>query len=220
MGGSQTRIRSGKLRILGNGALEECSRLRIIRRCEPAIALCPAHVVLPGFCTRCVWASHVLFLRGCQLHRQRSRDHPSDFSLNGEDIVQVPVVGLSPHVITRRAVDELRGDPDTVIGRTDPPFEHVPHPQLSTHLLRLDCPSLVRECRGPCDDREPVEPRELRDEIFGHPVTEVLLLGVPTHVDKREDSNGRLGGRGRQRAGHQLPYAHASPSEEGKQHYR
>ena len=143
----------------------------------------------------------------------------SDFSLNGEDIVQVPVVGLSPHVITRRAVDELRGDPDTVIGRTDPPFEHVPHPQLPTHLLRLDCPSLVRECRGPCDDREPVEPRELRDEIFGHAVTEVLLLGVPTHVDKREDSNGRLGGRGRQRAGHQLPYAHASPSEEGKQHY-
>src|SRR5262245_45056720 len=99
MGSGQSRIRSCKRWIQDDGVLEEFPSPRIVLWGKAAIQLCCAHEQLPGLLIRRVWASDVLFLRHCQLDLQRARYLPGDFLLHGEDVVQIPIVSLSPHVI-------------------------------------------------------------------------------------------------------------------------
>ena len=195
MGGSEIRIRPGKLRVQRNRLLEERPRLRIIPGCIAPIELGPAHEILPGYRTTRVGSSHVRFLLLCQPYRQRPRDPPGDLLLHRKDILYVPVVRLRPHMVARRGVHQLRGDPHSVIGFAHTPLQHIPHPQVPTDLIRLHRPPLVGEdgFRAMTNSPERLESSVMR--ILRHPVAEIFLFRVAAHVDKWQHGDSRLGGQ-------------------------
>ena len=83
------------------------------------------------------------------------RDPPGDLLLHGKDILYVPVVTLGPQVIARRGIHQLRRDPHAVVGLAHTALEHIPHPQLPTHLIRLDRLAFVGEDGVPGNDEQP-----------------------------------------------------------------
>jgi hypothetical protein len=59
-------------------------------------------------------------------------------------------------------------------------------------LGSFDRPALKCENGVAGDDEQPCESGEVRNEILGHPVAEILLLGVAAHVEKGEHGNRAL----------------------------
>jgi len=71
-------------------------------------------------------------------------------------------------------------------------FEHVLHRQLLRDLLHLHRLTFVGEHRIARDHKQPREFRQIRNQVFGHTVNEVLLLWIITQVNERKHGNGWL----------------------------
>jgi hypothetical protein len=55
--------------------------------------------------------------------------------------------------------------------------------------------ALVDETRIARDHEQPLDARQTRNDVFDHPVGEILLLGVAAHVLERQHRDGRLVGQ-------------------------
>jgi hypothetical protein len=128
-----------------------------------------------------------LALRGQQAHLQRRDDGLRDLVLDREDVVERPVEALGPERRIGGGVEELRGDPDPVAGLADAALHHVGDAEVARELRGRDGLSLVRERGIARGDREPGDAREVRDDVLGHAIGEVFLLGVAAHVHEGQD---------------------------------
>jgi hypothetical protein len=83
-------------------------------------------------------------------------------------------------------------------------------------LLWLDHLTLVGEHGVPSNDKQPREPGEVGNEILGHPVAEILLRRLATHVNKRQYGNGWLVGQRHrhERIDEELPADDPAPKDE------
>src|SRR5262249_28491547 len=73
-------------------------------------------------------------------------------------------------------IDELRIDADAIAAPSDAAFQDVTCPELLSDLPHVDHLSLVLERGVPGDHQKLGKPRQLRDDVFGNAVAEILLL--------------------------------------------
>src|SRR5947209_19827702 len=95
---------------------------------------------------------------------------------------------------TRRGVNELASDTNTVATAAHAAFQDVAHAQFASNLLDVDRPSLVRKARIASNDEQAGEAGQGGGDLFHNAVSKVLLLDIPAHVLERQDSDGRLVG--------------------------
>jgi hypothetical protein len=120
---------------------------------------------------------------------------------------EVAVEAFRPQVPAALGVDELGGDAHAVAGFADAAFEHEAYAEVAPDLLYFDQAALVGEGGVAGDDEQGRDLREVGDQILGHAVAEIFLLGVPAHIGEREHGDRRFlrhGGRRRLRRGDRL----------------
>ncbi|MCK5362107.1 MAG: hypothetical protein KAR22_04020, partial [Gammaproteobacteria bacterium] len=76
-----------------------------------------------------------MLLALAHLHVQGDHDLARNLVLDGENIIEAPVVALCPQVQARGRVNELRGETHARPGLTDAALQHVTHALLSAHLF-------------------------------------------------------------------------------------
>jgi hypothetical protein len=91
-------------------------------------------------------------------------------------------------------IDQLSGDAHPRSRLAHRAFEHIAHAELATDLLHVNRLALVGKGRYAGDHEEPADAGERGDDLLDHAVREVFLLGVATHVLKRQHRDRRLVG--------------------------
>src|SRR6266508_6927890 len=89
-----------------------------------------------------------------------------------------------------RAIDQLRCDQHLLPHFPYTTFQDVPYPHFSTNLLDLHSFALVGKGGVTGDDKEAGELGEVRRDVLGDAVTEILLLRVIAHIGKGENDDG------------------------------
>ena len=117
-------------------------------------------------------------------------DGEGDLVLDGEDVLGAPVVTLRPEVVAGRHVDELGGDAQLVAGFPDAALEDGADVQALADLPDVLGLALEGEGGGPSDDPQRLDVGQRVEDLLGHPVAEVLLLGVGGEVREGQDGDG------------------------------
>ena len=179
---------------------------RLVVAAAPApVKLTAAQVVVVRADRPCGAPRQALALGGREFRLERARDPPGDLALYLEDVVDVPVVGLRPEMRVGGSVDELARDADARPLAPNAPLEYVAHAELLGDLTQAPVASLVAAARRHRDDTQASDLGELRDDVLGHPVGEVLVRRVGTQALERQHRDvarsrrlvGRSGPRGR-----------------------
>src|SRR5919106_2851114 len=131
-------------------------------------------------------------LLGVEEGLHRGHDPFGDVILNGEDVLQLAVVLLGPDMLAGFGVDQLAGDADAAARRSDAALQDIANSEVPGDLPDIDGFALVNEARIPGDDEEPTQARQRRDDVLGHAVSEVILLGIATQIGEGQDRYGRL----------------------------
>ena len=132
--------------------------------------------------------------RGAEQFDLQLPDHVGrDLVLDGEDVVELAVVGLRPQLGAGRRIDQLHGDPHRVAGPAHRAFQYVRHVQGAGDVGDRHVLALERERGG---TRRHLQLRNLRQQVqqvLGDAVGEIVLVLVGTHVDEGQHRNGLVG---------------------------
>src|SRR5580765_125163 len=134
-----------------------------------------------------------LFLFGYQLEFQRLHYGFGDFRLECEDIAQVTIVALSPHVIVAGTVDQLGGNAHATAGFPHAAFENVADFEFAREFRNINMLALVHKGAVARYDRQCRNLTQIGDDVLSDAVAEVLLLLIAAHVCKGQhaDSDAR-----------------------------
>ena len=102
--------------------------------------------------------------------------------LQFEEVFERALKAVSPQLRAGFRLDQLRGDahpPTTLPDRT---FEDVAHAQFATDPLNVDRLTLVGERAIARDHEQPSDARQSGDDLLDHPVREIFLLWISTHI--------------------------------------
>ena len=94
-------------------------------------------------------------------------------------------------MVSVAGIDELYDDAHPVAGLAHAAFKNRFHPQLRADVADVDRLAFElkrRRARGDVDARQRAE---RVDELFGHPLAEVILILLLAHVREREHRNRR-----------------------------
>ena len=80
-----------------------------------------------------------------QLGLNRARNGADDFVLQLEQVSAAAVISFRPQVRVDVGIDQLGSDADVIPRPSHAAFQHIPHTELTTDLLRADRPVPVRE---------------------------------------------------------------------------
>ena len=135
------------------------------------------------------------------LRRQRDaqclRDTARNFFLDGENILQLPVVALGPDGMPSGGFDKLRRNPHAVSRAADGAFEDVGGAELLAHLLRRDRLVAKREHLRARENFQLRDFRKLGDDVFRNPIAEVFVFFRATLIFEIENRDRFLLGRRR-----------------------
>src|SRR5215212_7664588 len=92
-------------------------------------------------------------------------------------------------MIARRAIDQLRGDPNAAAGLAHAALEDVTHAELAGEVANIDRLSLEGEGGVPGRYRQSRHLRQIGCDVLADAVAEIFLLGVAAHVRKRQHAN-------------------------------
>src|SRR5262249_15058147 len=92
-----------------------------------------------------------------------------------------------------------RRDAHTIAGLADAALEHEAHAEIPSDLLHFDRLALVDEGGVARDDEQARHLREVGDQVFGHAVAEIFLLGIAADVGEGQHGDRRLVRHGRPR---------------------
>src|SRR5262245_546671 len=93
-----------------------------------------------------------------QLRRDSADDTDSHLVLQIENVFEWSLESVCPQMRPGRGINELSADPDSAPGFADAAFKDIANPQLTTDLLHVHGPTLVRKTGVPGDDEEPAHP--------------------------------------------------------------
>jgi hypothetical protein len=136
--------------------------------------------------------------RSLRRHRRRRADeraaHPRDdrardLFLDREDVVGLAVVYVGPQAIAALRADQLRGDAQLASRLAHAPLDHRVDAELAADLADIHRLLLVGEHGSAGRDLQSLDCAERGDELFGHPVAEVLVLGLDAAVGERQHGN-------------------------------
>ncbi len=99
----------------------------------------------------------------------------------------LPVVRLGPQMLVGLGIDELRDDAHAVAGAAHAAVEQRRRRRAFAPISRRLCVALLeRHDRGARDHLERADLREMRDDVLGDAVGEVLVLRIGAEVARRE----------------------------------
>ncbi len=98
--------------------------------------------------------------------------------LNGEDVRDLTVVPLRPHMRVPVGIDELRHDADTIGGSTNAPLEDVTHRECLGDLTQRAVRAAKCRHGGSRGHLERRDLAQLCDDVLRHPVREVLVFAI------------------------------------------
>src|SRR5262245_13396349 len=99
---------------------------------------------------------------------------------------------FGPHVIAARGVDELCCDTNPITKLPCTALKHITYTQLSGHLLYINRSALIDEDSVACDNEEPANFGQSRDDVLCNAIRKELLVGVGRHVDEGHDRDRRF----------------------------
>src|SRR3974390_1846796 len=102
-------------------------------------------------------------------------------------------------MVSRLGVDELHVHPEAVATTLHRAFEHIADVQLTSELLYVNALSLEGERSVTCNHERAIDARQVRGEALGHPIHEVLLLGIAAEVGEGQYNDGKMRRRNRRR---------------------
>ena len=174
--------------------LEQLEReIQVLAR-QPAGVALPAQVQVVGLkVVRRLGGERRLLLRR-ELHAQGFGDLAGDLVLDVEHVRHLAVVPLGPQQRVRLRVHELGADPEPVSGTADAPGEHESGLQLLSHVGGGHRLVPEGKHRGPRHDLQALDLRQLRDDVLGDAVAQVLVLFRPGEVLEVEDGHRLVGG--------------------------
>ena len=88
------------------------------------------------------------------------------------------------------AVDELGIDAHAVARLAHAALQRIAHGECRAHFGHRDRAALVGEGRVARDHEKTRDLREVGDDVFGHAVHEIFLLGIRAHVVERQHHDG------------------------------
>ena len=157
------------------------------------VVLPAPQVVVVGSHVLCAHFLDLLLLTLAEDDLEGLHDCLRDVVLNGEHVFHLAVVPLGPQMIAICDVHQLGRDPKPVAHLAHAALEHRRDLQLApdvSHILALPLEGERRRARG---NPERLHLVQRIDDLLGHPVREILVVGIRTHVREREHRNG-LGG--------------------------
>ena len=126
----------------------------------------------------------------------RSGDAAGNFILHGEDVAELPVVAFSPVMGTRKCVDELGANSQPIAAAAHTAFQHIAHAKLARDLAHVDRAVLVDERGVSSDDEQPSDAGKSGDQILCEAISEVVLIGIATHIGEGQHCDrGTIGQR-------------------------
>ena len=128
------------------------------------------------------------------------RDHiAGDAVLQLEEVVELPLEAVAPHMPASRGFDQLRADAQALPGLVKAALEHIANAQLAPHPFDVDRPALVGKTRTARDDKERPHARQRRDDVVDHAVDKIVLPRVAAQVGKGQHRERGLVGQRQRR---------------------
>ncbi|MDE5444447.1 hypothetical protein GWG65_23965 [Bradyrhizobium sp. CSA207] len=101
------------------------------------------------------WLAHGASQLGvCNGGGKGGRQRFGEFVLHSENIGEIAVVALGPHMVAGSGLYQLRSDADPIAGLAHAAFEHIAHAEFASDLLHIDRSTLVGEGGVPGDDEQ------------------------------------------------------------------
>src|SRR5262245_2787548 len=98
-------------------------------------------------------------------------------------------------------VNQLRDNANPLFGSAHAAFQDIAHAHLTADVLHLDSFAFVGKRRRAGDDKHTGDAGKCSGNLFGHAVAEILLCGVSTQIDERQDDDGGFVGQRQRRLG-------------------
>ena len=133
-----------------------------------------------------------------------------DSFLNRKHIGKRPIIALRPQMLLVRSVDQLNGNPHEVARLADASLQHAADPQFLPDLTHRNIRSLVGHHRRLGNHLQSGDFRQGVDQLLGHTVGEVRIIGIGADVDQREHGDAIHRGRRSGIGGRFLPRHHDS----------
>jgi hypothetical protein len=92
-------------------------------------------------------------------------------------------------------IDQLPGDTNATACFAHSSFEDIADAQLAADLLYIYRLAFVGETRIAGDDEEPADARQCSDDLLDHPIREIFLFGITTHIGEGQHGDRRLVGK-------------------------
>src|SRR5262245_36570710 len=112
-----------------------------------------------------------------------------------KNILKRTIEPVGPDMRATVRVDELSSDANARHCLADAAFQHVANTKLSTNLSYVELLAFVKEAGIACDYEKPLSTRERGYDVFDHPVSKVVLLGIAAHVLEWQHGDRRLVGK-------------------------
>src|SRR5262245_1107307 len=109
-------------------------------------------------------------------------DRSGDLILHREHARPLAVITLRPTMRPCPDVNQLRGDAHAIVDTPNAPLEKIPHAQFLADVAHVDSSTLVLKRGVTGDNTELREPRQLRYDVLGDTITEIVLTGIIAHV--------------------------------------
>ena len=129
-------------------------------------------------------------LGALQLGDHDPGDASADLVLQIEDVVELPVVALGPHVMPGLGVDQLRRHANPAATLAHAALDDVARAQFLADLANIGRDPLEGKGRVAGDHRKRLPQRQRGDDVLGQPVREVVLLGITADVLERQHRDG------------------------------
>ena len=133
------------LRILQKRAAEIPLRFEIVCFVLPMVVEHAALIELVSILALLRKRGDTVALEFEQLGLNRARNGADDFVLQLEQVSAAAVISFRPQVRVDVGIDQLGSNADVIPRPSHAAFQHIPHTELTTDLLRADRPVPVRE---------------------------------------------------------------------------
>lgn len=114
---------------------------------------------------------NVRFLTRSELNLKGINDATGDFVLDLENVGEIAIVAFGPEMSAVRSVDKMRCDADSVAGLANAALHSELDAELSANIGHTERFALVDEGRVSRDDEKTGYFAQIRDEVFGDPVS-------------------------------------------------
>ena len=105
-----------------------------------------------------------------ELNGQGARNVACQFLMQNEDVGDLAVIPLRPHLICAADVGQVGGDANMRTNAPDAAVEQIVRAELTADGLCRIGPPAIGEGGCPGNDRQVLEARKLSDDVLGHPV--------------------------------------------------